>query len=319
MSEDKKTQGTPTPGNQPPKKEKEGTNKTVITVLIGVLFAINLLLGYLWWQDNQDYQKQESAMQSEISAQVKKLDELSVELEEKIATIERLGGDVEELKKVKAELEAEKEKFKSQANWATTNLNRLKNKVEGYEELLVQKDEEIADLKAINEALYTENTDLKTEKESLNDSIGELSEVREELQSKVEMASRLKAENITVAAVNNRGKEREGEFRNRHVDQLKVSFNLAKNDVAPIEGKDIFIRVIDNNGQVIFDVAKGSGTFMLNNKEEFYTSKKNILFDNTRQQLTFLYEKGSEYEEGEYLVEIWAEDYIIGEETFTVK
>ena len=32
-------------------------------------------------------------------------------------------------------------------------------------------------------------------------------------------------------------------------------------------------------------MAKGSGSFMINNKEEFYTAQQEILFDNTRQKL----------------------------------
>ena len=79
------------------------------------------------------------------------------------------------------------------------------------------------------------------------------------------------------------------------------------------------IRVVDENGQVIFDVARGSGTFILNNKEEFYTASQEILFDNTRQKLTYLYEKGSEYASGSYTVEIYAEDYLIGSMQFAVK
>jgi cell division protein ZapB len=79
------------------------------------------------------------------------------------------------------------------------------------------------------------------------------------------------------------------------------------------------IRVIDENGQVLFDVSRGSGTFLFNGKEEFYTAAQEILFDNTRQQLTFLYDKGSEYAEGNYVLEIYTDDYLIGRGDFTVK
>jgi cell division protein ZapB len=79
------------------------------------------------------------------------------------------------------------------------------------------------------------------------------------------------------------------------------------------------IRVIDENGQVLFDVARGSGTFLFNGKEEFYTAAQEILFDNTRQQLTFLYDKGSEYPEGTYRLEIYTDDYLIGQGEFGVK
>jgi cell division protein ZapB len=70
---------------------------------------------------------------------------------------------------------------------------------------------------------------------------------------------------------------------------------------------------------VIFDVAKGSGTFIFNGKEEFYTAQQEILFDNTRQKLFFLYDKGSEYASGNYTVEIYAQDYLIGTTGFVVK
>jgi ubiquinone/menaquinone biosynthesis C-methylase UbiE len=122
-----------------------------------------------------------------------------------------------------------------------------------------------------------------------------------------------------VKGVSSKGKERDSPFKNRQLQKIKVEFNLADNKVAPIEGKKILIRIVDENAQVIFDVAKGSGTFMLNGKEEFYTSAQEILFDNTKQKLTFFYEKGSEYAEGNYQVEIFADNYKIGTASFSVK
>ena len=133
------------------------------------------------------------------------------------------------------------------------------------------------------------------------------------------IASRLIAENIKVYAIAKSGKQREGKFRKKQISQLKIEFNIANNDVAPIESKDIMIRIIDPNGQVIFDVAKGSGTFMLNSKEEFYTSLQSIVFDNSEQQLTYAYDKGSQYATGEYKVEILTDGYFMGSENFTVR
>ena len=133
------------------------------------------------------------------------------------------------------------------------------------------------------------------------------------------IASQLKAENIRVTALNDRGRERNSPFRAKQIEQLKIEFNLAENNVAPIEGKKIMTRIIDENGQVIFDVARGSGTFIFNGKEEFYTAAQEILFDNTRQRLTYLYDKGSEYASGEYTLEIYTDDYLIGKSTFEVR
>lgn len=245
-----------------------------------------------------------------------RLHDIRQELDEKIATITRLGGDVSELQKAKEEIQKELTRSRSRSAKA---IAELKDRVEGYEELLTSKDEEIERLKAVNSELFSENRQLKTRENALNDSLNRLAKNKKDLAEKVSIASRLEAENITVAAVDSRGKERTPPFRARQVDKLKVEFNLARNDVAPIEGKKIMIRVLDDSDQVIFDVSRGSGTFMLNGRETFYTAQQEILFDNSRQQLSFVYQKGSEYASGSYKVEIFTEGYLMGSFAFDVK
>ena len=167
--------------------------------------------------------------------------------------------------------------------------------------------------------MLSENVTLKTEKNQLGDSINKLEQTKTELASKVTIASQLKAENVKIVALTDRNKEKESPFRNRQIAKLKIDFNLAENNVAPIEGKKIMIRIVDQNGQVLFDVARGSGTFMYNGKEEFYTASQEVLFDNTKQKLTYLYEKGSDYAPGSYVLEIYCQDYKMGSGKFEVK
>ena len=58
---------------------------------------------------------------------------------------------------------------------------------------------------------------------------------------------------------------------------------------------------------------------MLDGKETFYTAKKDVLFDNSQQQLSFTYDKGSEYDKGVYTMEAFTDGYSMGAKTFTVK
>ncbi len=298
------------------KKDKKNNRNILIIAFLAILLIINGVKFYIDYQKDQEQEAEITSKNVELEETMNKLESISNELDLKIEEIKKLGGDVEELRKVKEELEIEKEQLRKSSNAQIAN---FRTKLAGYESLLKKQDVEIARLRLVNEELLTENTGLKTQTNLLSDSISAISQTRNQLAQKVQVASQLKAENIKISALNARGKEREGEFRNRQIEKLKVDFNLAENKVAPIEGKDIKIRVIDPEGNVLFDVATGSGTFMHNGKENFYTANQEILFDNTRQQLSFLYEKGSDYVKGKHMVEIFADDYMIGTQTFTVK
>lgn len=293
--------------------------KTLIIAIFALLLIINGVVYYMDYREKQEMKAEIASKDTELADTYKKLNSMTEELDKRIAEIEALGGNVEELEKAKAELEAEKQQLQRSGEIARRRLTEVNAKVQGYESLLREKDVEITRLRSLSDSLYAENTTLKTTQNQLSDSVRAINQNRQELTKKVAIASRMKAENIKVAAINKRGKEREGEFRDGQIEKLKVTFNLADNPVAPIESKDVLLRVIDPNGNVLFDVATGSGTMMVQGREEFYTAQQNILFDNTRQQLTFIYDKGSDYEDGVYNVELYADGYLIGQEKFRVK
>lgn len=299
------------------KPDSKKSNKTAIIVaILAIIIIIQGIKIYMDHKETKVLEENLSTTEEELAVQMQRLTDISKELDEKIAQIDSLGGDIEELQTAKAEVEAELSRTR-RANSAT--ITALRNKVEGYEELLVRKDKELEDLKRINEELLAQNTELKVEKNELSAQIQQLDQTKSELTQKIEIGSKLRAENVNVLAVNRRGRERESPFKNRHVDELKINFAIPENEIAPIEGKDIMIRIVDQNGNVLFDVEKGSGTFMLDGKELFYTAKQEILYDRSRKQMSFLYNKGSDWEDGVYTVEIYTEDYLMGSDVFEIK
>lgn len=296
-----------------PKKSNKAAVAIALLSIVVIVQGIKIFLDY---KEKAEVRQELAVKEEDLGETMARLNEIKVELDDKIKQIEKLGGDVAELEKARAEVEVELKSVRKRNEKA---VRELKDRVEGYEELLLLKDEEIERLQSVNKELLGENKTLKTKQNVLNDSINRLARNKEDLQSKVNIASQLKAENVSVLALNSKGKERESPFRNRQIEKLKVEFNIAENKVAPIEGKKIMIRVVDENGQAIFDVEKGSGTFMVEGREEFYTAAQEILFDNTKQKLSFVYEKGSDYASGNYTVEIFTDGYKMGTAQFSVR
>lgn len=295
----------------PPKKDR-----TRLFLGLTVLFVVILIIFYYQYSSLQD---ERDAQAKELSETLIRLDSIGTELDDKIATIRELGGEVDTLLKVKEEMQAERKLLLTEIDNRKRMMATLRGKVEGYTELLLEKDAEIAQLKKMNEVLITENNELKTEKQELNASIQEINKAKDQLAEQVAFASRLKAGDFKIYAVSEGGREREGEFRNRHADRLRVTFTVSENEVAPIEGKELLVRIVAPDGNVLFDVTRGSGTFMFEGRELFYSASQEILYDKNSQEVSLYYDKGSEYTEGQHQVEVYTDEYLMGKGTFLVK
>jgi hypothetical protein len=295
---------------------KSKSSKPILFIVLGVVAVLLIVKVFLDYREKQELQ---DFYQTEMEAAKVKLDNINEELSLKIQEIDSLGGNINDLLEAQKQVTEERDQLQRTRTANRQLISRLRRKTDGYEELLREKDKEIKKLQEVNEVLVSENTGLKVDKNKLNKSIVSLNEDKVQLEEKVQVASRLKAENIQVLAISKSGKERTGLLKNRQLSKLKIVFDIGKNDVAPLEAKEIMIRIIDENDQVIFDVNRGSGSFIIDGKETFYTATQDILFDNSSQHLTFIYEKGSAYDPGSYKMEVFTDGYLMGAVSFSVK
>lgn len=293
----------------------------VITTLLAVVF------GYLYFQERHITSKQEKDLEirvTELAAAEIKLDSISRQLDEKIAEIEGLGGDIAELKKVKAELEADRASLRKGSN-------TMASKVKRYENFLAEKDKEIALLRSENQILISQKDSLIASKHEIeqqfaqtrtaySDTIQGITSVNKELETKVNQAAALRARNVKVYAVSSKGKVREGEnVKAKRIDKVRVDFILEKNPLTQQEPKTIYMRVVDPSGATISETSTGSGVFEYNNQEMAYTFSKNVNYSNNNQDVSILYSRTTDFKPGTYKVELYAEGYYIGEGSFSVK
>ncbi len=308
--------------------EKRNTSRNYLFIALGLMVALNVLLLYLWFQERQTNKTQEvtiAARTEEVLATKMKLDSISVQLDAKIIEIRKLGGSVDSLVKIKAQLEVDKRELK---NMNAFSLRKYEQKIKSYDLMLLQKDQDIARLKKENgvlteqnQSLVAENSTLKTERQSLSDSVSTYSSLNRDLSEKVTRASALRAENITIDALNSRGKEREGgTYKAKRIDKLKVTFRLGDNPLAQTNDKTIYLRLLDPTGAVISDMATGSGEFMVGGKGMIYTASQQINFTNTRQEVSLVYGRGPQrFNTGRHVVELYCEGFKIGDGEFEVK
>lgn len=305
---------------------------------IGLLIAtcIIIILAYMLYTATQKTNNQDVIINQKIEELTwvrTRLDSISTQLDAKISEIKDLGGKVEELERLKAKLAKDQLALRNTSEFDKT---QYEDKINEYIALLAEKDQLIAQLRSENESLVKEkgilaqekegvireNTGLKVEKEELSKSIEEVSSKNEELKKKIRVGAQLKAQNIQVLAVNSRGKVQDGgKYKSKKVSQLLVVFNLPSNPIADQNDKEIIMRLIDPDGAVISDSALGSGIFNFEGKELAYTSKKVIDYTSNDQKVEMIFTRGEAvpYRSGNYMIELYAEGFKIGQGNFIVK
>ncbi len=306
------------------KGQKREQRRSVFIILVIVLILANALLLYLVWQNGKSQLEEEqknSALQKELYE--RDLKGVQEKLEAQIKQTKKLETEnqafIDSLQLVLEEVQTERNNLKNNTQLTQNQMNNLKQKIEAYEILLKKKDKEIEKLRETADILYKENNDLKEEKNELTSTITELDREKSKMQGKLNEAAVLKAENVVVNIIDSRGKEQSGgQYRANKIDKLSISFNIADNKLSKIGNKEVYMRVLEPAGTLLINPGS-SGKFEANGREIQYTSRKQILFDNSRQTVNFEFSRTGEFEPGRHTVEFYSEGYRIGYGTFEVR
>jgi hypothetical protein len=309
--------------------QKPRTNGALLAALI-IMTGLAGVSSYLYFDQKKVSENQEvtiSERVEELSTTRVKLDSISSALDAKIAEVQKLGGDITELEKVRAQLEQDKAALRRGSRISAVSLAKYEGKIKQYEAFLTEKDSLIANLQRENVTLATnvkvldeENTGLKTERQKLTDSVSTVVAQNQDLSTKVTRAAALKAQNVKVFAVNAKGKVKEDDsYKAKRLDKIKLVYTLLDNPLTKEEPKDVYVRVLDPTGAVVSDMANGSGTFTVDGNETIYTTKQTINYTNNGQNVELLYTRGIPYKPGKYTVELYSEGFRIGAGEFAVR
>ncbi len=307
--------------------ENRSNRKLLIGGLLVVLLSINGILIYMNYQKKEKTEEQEEIIKvknEELENQIKVYEALKADFERQSQELQAMGLENDSLEAKIGTITADLNQLRGfrKSSFSIADQRRFRDRATAFEKQLKEKDQEIARLKEDNEILHTENTGLKVTQNKLSDSLVTMKTTNQTLSEKVKVASKLEAQNISVNIINQRGKEKEDddkEYRAKRVDKVRIAFKLAKNEVAIKEPKTVYMRLIEPDGAALYNLSMGSGMFKIDGEEMYYTAKRDFVFDNTQQQLSFLYDKNAEYKKGQHTVELYAEGYLIGKTTFILK
>src|SRR6267378_3111156 len=99
---------TPELSTTPESEPVKSSNRTgIIIALLSIIVIVQSVKIYLDYKDKVEIKEQKANVEEELASTMQRLTEIKTELDQKIAEIEKLGGDVTELQKAKAEVESQ--------------------------------------------------------------------------------------------------------------------------------------------------------------------------------------------------------------------
>jgi len=307
--------------SDPPKKDYRG-------LIIGLL-VIGLLgtWGYLLYNTNkqqeviQTNQQQIAKVSDEKSDLQKNFDATLVRLDSISGNNNELQGKLasrnSEISKMKVEIRSilnKKNATAAELSRAQTLINELNVKLNNLEE-------EVAKLTQENQTLNTEKVTLTHEKEQLSTDLQTTATAKQELEKKVDVASTLNASNIAITPINERknGKEKVTATAKR-VDKLLISFDV-DNRIAQSGQTDVFVCITSPDGKAVSVPALGSGTFTTREEgDKVFTSKVPVDIEaGKRKPVQFPWKQNSDFQRGNYKIEIYHNGFKIGESVKELK
>ena len=173
---------------------------------------------------------------------------------------------------------------------------------------------QIDSLNTKNQILTAENIEIKSRLETTRKEREKLQAEKEQLNSKVELASVLSARDIMAIPLNKNSKERD---RAKAIEKIRTCCIIRENPIIPAGPKEIYLRIYRPDGFLM--TPSTDNVFETKDGSLIYSAKRELEYENKDIEICIFYQKTEEFVEGTYSVELYSEGNKIGETTFALK
>jgi len=190
-------------------------------------------------------------------------------------------------------------------------IKKYKSEITTMREIMKSYIVQIDSLNTRNKMLTSENTEIKQQITQVRNTNTELSKVKEELSSKVEVASIIKAKDIVAVSLNKKRKET---TRINLLDKLRICFTLRENPLAKSGQKDVYMRVIRPDSLVV--TTSPDNLFEFKGNKIIYSATRQVDYLNQDIEVCIFLDNKGDFIIGNYSVELYLEENIIGRTNF---
>jgi hypothetical protein len=285
---------------------EQATKKTPTGVIAAtVILALGLLLLVIM------YFSQRSRMNEMEIVLTQEKDSLANELRLMVKGYDTLKTNNDTLN---ANLFKEKEKIVKLLAVNASNsqlIKKYKAEISTMREIMKSYIVQIDSLNTRNKILSAQNKEIQQQITQVRNTNTELSKDKEELNSKVEIASVIQAKDIVAVSLNKKRKET---TRINLLDKLRICFTLRENALAKAGEKEVFMRVLRPDSLVI--TTSADNLFKYKGKDIVFSASRMVDYMNQDIDVCIFLDNTGDFIVGNYSVELYLENSIIGRTNF---
>jgi hypothetical protein len=291
-----------TPVEQP--KKKSAPIAMIFTTVILAAALIFLVVMYFDQKNemvemNNVLTQEKDSLQNELRLMVHGYDTLKTDNDTLMANLQKEKTRIVQLLEINASNVQLIKKYRAE-------IGTMRDIMKGY---IVQIDS----LNTLNQQLVAENVGIKQQISEVQNTNVELTKAKEELTSKVTVASVIQAKDINAVTLNKKRKETS---RINNIDKIRICFTLRENPIAAPGEKEVFMRVIRPDSLVV--TTSADNLFDYNGNKLVYSASRLVDYMNQDIEMCIFIDNTGDFIIGTYSVELYLENNIIGRTTFAL-
>lgn len=286
---------------------KQGKLRKILIITASVLGTILAAMIVLYFVQRNNMTEMRTLL-------TEQKDSLTNELVELKYSYDTLKTDNDTLN---AKLEEERLKIERLLSINASNVQTIRTyrkEISTMREIMKSYIVQIDSLNTRNQLLIAENTEIKQQMRRVEETNAELSQVKNELSDKVEVASVIVAREINPMPLNKKRKETD---RLSRFVKLEVAFILNENPIVEPGKKTVYLRITRPDGLVI--TSSPENLFEVNDETMLYTESRTVDYLNKDVEMSIFVDNTGDFIEGTYSVDLYLDGHNIGSSSFMLE
>ena len=279
----------------------------ILTILVIVL---TLALGLMFLQYNK-LKTDNSIVQEALEDQK---ESLSNELKDMMSEYEGLKSENDS---VNNQIDKQQDRIKKLLTINASNLDKIKlykKELTTLREVMRSYIVQIDSLNVRNQMLVSEKQEVTNALSEARKNNEDLSKEKEDLNSKVQVASVMSAKGVNIEPLNKRGKDTDKALRTA---KIKTCFTIRENPLIAAVEKMVFLRITRPDQLLL--ASSEQDIFTYEDKQIVFTAKRAVTYESKDVDMCIFWDNSGELIKGDYNVDLFCEGHLIGSGSFVLR